>query len=410
MDLQMVGIDYQKAGIDIREKFSFTKKEIMAALEQVKRREDVSGCVLVSTCNRTELWVSPVGGSRIDLAQVLCELKEVPCQEYDCYFTAREGEEAVQYLFYLASGLKSQILGEDQILTQIKEASALARECFCTDKVLEVLFRMAVTAGKEVKTNIAIPLSNHSAPLAAITQLESEGIHFDGRKCLVIGNGTMGRLTAQLLMDRGAQVTVTIRQYRSGIVDVPFAAERIDYTKRYEYIPFCDYVFSATASPNLTIKRDALEKSSVGTNKVFVDLAVPRDIEPEIARLPGITVYDMDDFQVDRVSGAVRALLQQADVLLEGKIKEFIVWYEARDAVGVLMELSRKAAADVIARVDKPVKKLAPRESTQIEQTVEQAVEKVVNKLMFSIRDSVDVATFRECISAMQELYEEGVY
>lgn len=407
MDIQMIGINYQNAGIDIREKFSFTKTEIIEALQKIKALEEISGCILLSTCNRTELWVSYVNGCEKEMSGLLCSLKGVEKQEYGQYFISKSGEDAVEYLFYLASGLKSQILGEDQILTQIKDACALSRECFCTDKVLETLFRMAVTAGKAVKTNIAIPVSNHSAPLAAISQLEKEGISFEGKKSLVIGNGAMGKMTAQLLMDRGADVTVTIRQYRSGIVDVPFQAKRIDYSRRYEYIPECDYVFSATASPNLTIRREELEKMDAPGKKVFVDLAVPRDIEKGIANLQGVTLYDMDYFKVDKISEEVRELLNQADELLKEKIDEYIVWYEAMDAVPVLLQLSKKAATDVILRIEKPVKKAAPQQLQSIEETVETAVQKVVNKLMFSIRDSVDVATFRECVSAMQDLYQD---
>ena len=141
--------------------------------------------------------------------------------------------------------------------------------------------------------------------------------------------------------------------------------------------------------------------------KVFVDLAVPRDIEKGIANLQGVTLYDMDYFKVDKISEEVRELLNQADELRKEKIDEYIVWYEAMDAVPVLLQLSKKAARDVILRIEKPVKKVAPQQLQSIEETVETAVQKVVNKLMFSIRAAVDVATFRECVSAMQDLYQD---
>lgn len=407
MDIQMVGINYVDAGIDIRERFSYTKREQTEALQRLKETEGISGCILLSTCNRTELWISYEDGWTQDLRQLFCELRGVELQEYETYIHILSGMQAVEYLFYLSGGLKSQILGEDQILTQIKEASTLSREYFCTDKILETLFRMAVTAGKAVKTEISFPMGNHSAPLAAIAQLERGGAVFRDQECLVIGNGAMGRLTAQLLLERGARVTVTIRQYRSGIVDVPFEAHRIDYSGRYEKIPDCSYVFSATASPNVTIRKNALQRISLRERVIFVDLAVPRDIEKDVGELQGVRLYDIDDFQIDTVSAEGKELLRQADVLLQERIRDFVCWYEAKDVVPVLMQVSRSAAEDVLARVDRTIRKAAPEQRQQLEETVGAAVQKVVNKLLFSVRDSVDVNTFRECVDVMQELYRK---
>lgn len=405
MDIQMVGLDYTEAGLDVREVFSYTRRGQAEALQKLKKTEGIAGCVLLSTCNRTELWISHEEGWGQDVRQIFCGLKGVEPGDYEEILHIFAGQEAVSALFYLASGLKSRILGEDQILTQVREACELARQNYCTDKVLETLFRMAVTAAKEVKTQIAFPMGNHSAPLAAVTRLEQQGAVFAGSRCLVIGNGAMGRLTAQLLIDRGADVTVTIRQYKSGIVDVPFEAQRIDYSRRYEIIPECDYVFGVTASPNITVKCGDLQGVSMKRDITFVDLAVPRDIDKSVGDMQGVQLYDIDDFEVE-MSGEMKELLRQAGRLLEQGIGKFVCWYEARDAVPVLMRLGERAAADVIARVDKPIQKAAPGQREQIEESVQAAVKKVVNRLMFCVRDSVDIGTFRECVDAMQKLYE----
>ena len=273
---------------------------------------------------------------------------------------------------------------------------------------------MAVTAGKEVKTKIVLPSSNHSAPLAAIAGLERDGASFREQKCLVIGNGVMGRLTAQLLLDRGADVTVTIRQYRSGIVDVPRAAGRIDYSKRYEKMPECRYIFSATASPNTTITLEKLPVEQLQQDTVFVDLAVPRDIQEEIGTLSGITLYDIDDFGAELPEEAKQSLTA-ARKLLQEKTQEFQSWYDARDVVPMLLKISEKASEDVMARVTGQFRKNLPvlqknveeADQAAAEEIVRKSVQKVVNKLMFSVRDSVDVSTFRDCVDAMSDLYNE---
>ena len=159
----------------------------------------------------------------------------------------------MRYLFRLASGLESKIVGEDQILTQIGDALTRSRTEFASDRTLEVLFREAITCAKQIKTNIRIAKNNSSAAAVALLRLQEMGYRFDVKKALVIGNGMMGKLAAQALIDAGADVTVTVRQYRSGVVDVPPQARRIGYKDRYEEIEDSDYIFSATASPNLTI-------------------------------------------------------------------------------------------------------------------------------------------------------------
>ena len=154
MSIRMIGIDHSRANIDVRCIFSFTKKQMAEVLPKIKEQQGVHGCVMISTCNRMELWVSCEDDISIDLCELLCRLREVSFEHYGPYFTEREEKEAVKHLFALSCGLKSRILGEDQIITQVKESLAFAREQYTTDNVLEVLFRMAVTAAKKVKTGV----------------------------------------------------------------------------------------------------------------------------------------------------------------------------------------------------------------------------------------------------------------
>jgi glutamyl-tRNA reductase len=199
---------------------------------------------------------------------------------------------------------------------------------------------------------------------------------------------------------------VTIRQYRSGRVEIPRGAKRIDYGERYGFLPECDYVFSATASPNITIKRERLEESGTKKNQIFVDLAVPRDIEISVGELENITLYDIDSFHMEVVSEETKELLGQAEGLLREKIQEYVSWYEAKDAVPMLLEISRQAAEDVVWRLGGPLAQAESAQRERLEQSIEASVQKVVNKLMFGIRDSLDAETFRDCLTAIQKLYE----
>ena len=213
MGIQMIGIDHNRAVLDVRMIFSFTKKDAGKALEALKEVPGIEGCVLLSTCNRMELWASTDGTFTGSLYEWLCMHREVSPRKYEEYFVSRRGREAVHHLFRLAGGLESKILGEDQIVTQVGDALALAREHYAADHVLETLFRQAVTAAKKVKTNVPLSPSDTSVVRTAIQTLKQKGMEFQGKKCLVIGNGVMGKLAATQLKEQGAHVTVTVRQY-----------------------------------------------------------------------------------------------------------------------------------------------------------------------------------------------------
>ena len=225
MSISMIGIDHSMAPIDIRALFAFTRKNAGEAMEKIKEQPGINGCIILSTCNRLEVWASVDEETEISLYEELCRLKKIQNREYEKYFIKREGHDAVEHLFYLASGLKSQILGEDQILTQVKDALGIAREHFTTDGALEVLFRMAVTAGKKIKTEVPFSHGNPSVIHQAIQMLEKQGYSVKEKVCMVIGNGEMGKVAAQTLMESGADVTVTVRQYRSGMVSIPFGCK-----------------------------------------------------------------------------------------------------------------------------------------------------------------------------------------
>ena len=252
--ISMIGIDHSMAPVDIRALFAFTRKNAGEAMEKLKEQPGIDGCIILSTCNRLEVWASVDDEAELSLYKELCKLKNINDDQYEIYFTKREGHAAVEHLFYLASGLKSQILGEDQILTQVKDALGIAREHFTTDGALEVLFRMAVTAGKKIKTEVPFSHGNPSVIHQAIEMLDRQGYCVQDKVCMVIGNGEMGKVAAQALMEAGADVTVTVRQYRSGMVNIPFGCKRINYGERMDYLPKCDLVVSATASPNFTLR------------------------------------------------------------------------------------------------------------------------------------------------------------
>ena len=416
MSIQMLGIDHMKASIDVRTVFSFTKKAIGETLEKWKEHPQIAGCVILSTCNRMEIWVSSVE-EEVDLYDLLCQEKKVDPKMYEEYVVCRREGEAVQHLFELACGLQSRILGEDQIITQVKDALTLARDQYATDNVLEVLFRMAVTAAKKVKTEVTLSDANSSAIHKAVQELKEQGYCFTGKNCMVIGNGEMGKLSANVFREQGASVTVTVRQYRSGVVQIPDGCSRIDYGKRLELLPSCDYVVSATSSPNYTLTRESLEALHLDHDVVMIDLAVPRDIEVAASELDHVTLYDIDYFKADHTSAQVKENIKKAEAILDVQMHEFFDWYEGRDVIEQVQVIKKQATEDFHLRIQKQVRELqrtaqeeAPQEVEQIDRLqeyVEAAAGKVINKMIFGMKSRLSDQAFRECIEAMGDVFQE---
>lgn len=408
MSISMVGIDYNKASVDIRAQFSFTKKNAAAAMEKLKEAPGILGCIILSTCNRMEIWASTQEEWEGSLFDFLCEEKGKNPEEFRRYFVERKEEEAIEHLFYLTSGLKSQILAEDQIIAQVKDALSMARDVYCTDNVLEVLFRMAVTAAKRVKTEVVFSRGNSSVIHQAIQKLRETGYSLDGSNCMVIGNGEMGKVAALALAEAGAHVTVTVRQYRSGIVSIPKGCDRINYGERMEFFPFCDLIVSATASPNFTLTKELIQQAATGKKQqILIDLAVPRDIEPSVNEIEGITLYDIDSFKIDTNSLELQESMQKAAAILREQMEDFYCWYDGRSLIPRIQDIQAEAVQDLNLRILKILRK-TPMEDEDRENllnAIDVAAGKVVSKMMFGLRDTLEKEEFINCVEGLEKLY-----
>jgi glutamyl-tRNA reductase len=317
----MTGLDHKRADLETREKFAATKEMTQGILDSIKNSagDCVGGCALISTCNRTELYVTVLDGCLYEPSKMLCNALERDYNEFARYFTERTEERAMEHLCRVASGLDSRITGDDQIITQVREALEFSREQNCTDCYIETVFKLAVTAAKAIKTKVL--LKSHitdSVPGKAVEKLKTI-IPLADSSAVVIGNGKIGRLVSQLLIHENANVTVTLREFKKkGVVQIPERAETVKFGDRYKAIEQADIVVSATTSPHFTLFRNDFD--GLGRlPKIAVDLAVPRDIEPSIGEIPGLTLLTIDD-----ISGESRVLPPEGVSMINDIIAEHI--------------------------------------------------------------------------------------
>lgn len=407
MSIRMIGIDHNRAEVALRGLFSFTKKSAASAMEAVCGLDGVCGCVILSTCNRMEIWVDETREAAV--YEELCRLKRVEPETFREVFVSRTGTEAVEHLFRLTCGMESQILGEDQILTQVKDALALSRENNFTDSTLEVLFRMAVTAGKQVKTRVVFPHGSVSAIQQAVESLQKQGFKIEGSRCMVIGNGQMGILSAKAFRAEGAQVYMTVRRYHHGQAEIPKGCRGIAYEEREKYLAESDYIVSATSSPHYTLTKEMFLTAGYGGGAVLIDLAVPRDISEDVKELEGVTLFDIDDFESEGGDAGICQAMEKAERILGEYMTEFYNWQEGKDLVPRIQMIKEEAAEDVLLRLQKRIRKtsLDEAERDTLQKQIESAAQKVVNKMLFGLKEYLSPEEFQNCVNGLERLYGE---
>ena len=335
MRLTMSGLDYSAASIALREQLSFTKNGVVDMDRLIAGEPGILGAVLLSTCNRTELYLSCREEAECaEPGELLCRVAGVDYQDFARAFVTRSGEECARHLMEVACGLRSQILGEDQILAQVKMAVALAREAGTADGVLETLFRTAASCGKAAKSAGRLTALPTSAAHQAVSALRERLGDLQGKRALVIGNGEMGRLTAALLHEAGCAVTVTLRSYRHGETVVPAGCAVAPYDDRYGAMEQTDLLVSATTSPHYTVMAEPF-LNVVHPPKILVDLAIPRDIQPELGeQAAGVTLLNVDDLS-QRVGADARELSRVHGTVGE-YMERFRQWNNYRESLPVL--------------------------------------------------------------------------
>ena len=387
MKLAMSGLDHNLAGVALRERLSFTSAQVGELLDRIKGDPRVCGCTLISTCNRTELYITCPDGEDVKPALLLCEAAGEQYVDFAQVFVHRGGRDAARHLMEVAGGLKSQIWGDDQIITQVKTAMELAAGRSASDPVLATLVRTAVSAGKEIKTAVHLTSVPDSVAFRAIERAKAELGGLQGRRAVVIGNGEMGRLSAKLLREAGCAVTVTLRTYRHGETVVPPGCAVIAYDRRMEAMEGADLILSATTSPHYTLLREqaaALEHKPA----LILDLAIPRDVDPRVEEL-GIPCFNVDSLGGTDPQAENEEALRVAREILDRHLEQFYQWWSYKSCLPLLGELKGAITDRLLA--------MPEAEELDREELVALAVRKTVDLLTSGLKGAMTPHALAEC-------------
>lgn len=391
MKLCMAGID-ASAPFEEREKLSLVRGQVQAMLPRIAEQ---TGCaaVLLATCSRTELYLHAEGERALpDPAEAFCRAAGVAAS---AFVTRREGADAVRHLMHVAAGMQSQIFGDDQIVSQVKDAVALAREAKTTDAVLDTLFRRAVTAGKRVRTETRLTGVPASAAEVGVRRAERFFGSLAGRRAVVIGNGEMGRLAARALVRAGSEVTVTLRTYRHGETLVPQGCGTVPYDRRLDAIEGADLVVSATTSPHFTLTAAQMQ-TLLCPPRLLLDLAMPRDIESTAAGAQ-TALFNLDD--LGDLGDADDTSRETAECILDEETREFFAWLNYRAALPLIAKI--KSAAIERVRHMRDYDALAAEGDA--ETLAELAVSRAVELVLGGMKEKVNVQSMKDCLEHIRK-------
>lgn len=415
MNIYMIGINYNNADITQREMFSLNKEQQADIAKKLINNEMAKGCIFLSTCNRTELWLSSDNQMAVDFfIEDVLENHKIDLsmkEEIKKLFIIRKKEDAVEYLLELACGMHSQIFGEDQILSQLKAAAEDARENKHIDSILETLFRTAITGAKKVKTEVVLTNKNKSLPETIVSQLEEIEGSLKGKQCLVIGNGEMGRLMTNHLLEKDAKVEMTLRQYKRKEAIIPSGCGVVLYEERYSNIEDKQYIFSATRSPHYTIKMEKIKDIIKKERKYyFIDMALPRDIDPKINEYENVNVLHIDDFGV-KSECSKESLDLARKIIIEHK-QDFINWYHTRSWAPKVNEISEVVGEITDCKLSKVYKSINinKEEKEFLQANVQVAAKKAVSKIIFEMRENMDIDQYNQLLKVLQLTTKNTVY
>lgn len=382
-ELFLVGLSHKSAPIEVRERVALSGDALKAALEDLRRVDGVQEVLVVSTCNRVEVYVQAPG----DGPARRFFTSRAP--EAADHLYAKGGVEAVRHLFRVSSSLDSMVVGEQQVLGQVKEAYGLASAAQTAGSYISRLCNRAFAAAKRVRSETGIGKGSTSMSQVAVELVEKIFGDLGGRGILLAGAGKMGALSAKALADLGAdRILVTNRSPERGLA----LAHQVSGTFReWEELPRllveADVVIVSTGAPNYVLSREmvhAAMKARRQRSLCLIDLAVPRNVDPAAGRLPDVFAYDVDDMAkvVESTHEARKGEALRAEAIVEAEVMAFLKERDTRAALPVLAQLRRQAEAIALAEAERTLAQVGGKLDEKGKKSVEAMARAIVNKLL----------------------------
>ena len=413
----VVGLNYKTATVEIREKLSFIESELPTAMEELKKQKSVLENIIVSTCNRTEIYavVDQLNDGKYFIKQFLTNWFHIPIEQFEDHLFIYEDDASLKHLFKVITGIDSMVLGETQILGQVKKSFLQAQELGATGTIFNKLFKQAVTFAKRAHSETAIGENAVSVSYAAVELAKKIFGSLKNKHVAILGAGKMGELAIQNLYGSGvSKVTVINRTFeKAQTLASKFEGNAKSMNELQCSLLEADILISSTGATNYCIDYNMM-KHVANMRKAdplfLVDIAIPRDIDPKIAKLPNVFLYDIDDLQ-----GIVQANLverekaaSQIALMIEAEIQLFNGWLAQLGVGPVINALSKKAnriQEETMASILNKIPDLTERERKILNKHTKSIINQLLKDPILQAKEMSGSSNATEMLKQFQRIF-----
>ncbi|HEX9117350.1 MAG TPA: glutamyl-tRNA reductase [Anaerolineae bacterium] len=397
MNFQLIGVNHKTAPVEVRERLALPESRLPEACRKMIEHPGIEEGMILSTCNRVELLAKTQNGSA-DLRGFIRNYFQVDPADFDQHFYEYRSNDAVRHVFRVTSSLDSMVVGEPQILGQVKEAYALARAVGAVQSQLDSLLTRAFAVAKRVRSETAVGSSSVSIASVAVELAKKIFGSMQGKHVLLVGAGKMSELAARHLLAHGAgTIFVANRTYDRAVkLAEKFQGEVISFDKLYDSCDRADIVITSTGAPHAVFRREHAERFMVRRRNrpmFFIDIAVPRDVEADVNKVDGVFVYDIDDLQ-QAVAAHVADRKKEADraeTIIATEVEKFESRLQTLDVVPTIVSLQDHLETIRQAEIDRVRGRLGTLDPEQ-ELAIDALTRGIINKIMHTPITTLKVA------------------
>jgi glutamyl-tRNA reductase len=418
MEIVLVGLNHRTAPVEVRERVSFTAEQSRKAAEELRSRGILQETLVLSTCNRSEIYGVPPETSHEcapGLSSFLSEFHSVRADVLGVSLYHHYDREAVRHLFRVSAGLDSMLLGEAEILGQVREAYRYAHEYGATGPVLNRLFQGALEVGKRVRSETELGTRPMSVASAGVKLAERIFGKMKERCALVVGAGVISEQVVNQLRDRGIGRLLIMNRSRGRAEELArrFGAKVVDWSEWDAALTVADIVVSSVASEEPVLRREILQSamSARGNRALFLmDLGLPRNIEASVAGLYNTYVYSMDDLTeiVEQNRNARESEIPRAETIVDEHVGKFLSWQASVELVGLVdalrTRLREERAAFIHARMDS-MSHLSAAERERVESMMDELLEKLLLEPAERLRGEKELRRKIQNVEALRDLF-----
>ncbi len=418
MQIVVIGLNHVTAPIEVREKVNFTTCRQKEALEALMTDGFFKESVILQTCNRSEIYavVPSVEGAREKLVAFIESFHDIEPGSLDSHLYFHEGSHAVHHVFRVAASLDAMVVGETQILGQVKEAYLLALELEKTGMLLNKLFRQAIQVGKRVRSDTNLGALPVSVGYAAVELASKIFGSLDHRSTMIIGAGETAELVLRSLVSRGVRIVLVANRTRerAEALSEKFGGQVVPFSEMMDALTDIDIVISSTAAPHFVMKSEELSQLAQRRKSrplFLVDIAVPRDIPPEAEKLENVFLYNIDDLKrvVEQNMQQRTEEIEAAEEIVASGVRSFSSWLNGLEVVPTIVSF-RKKLEDIrqseMERFFSKMKTLGDEEKEEISKFSESLLNKVLRSPTANLRKSASEKKGLELMSSLRALFD----